>query len=234
MSHPTQRDGTARMLTVLITTYNGRRRCRRCSTRTAVWSRRRAAGSSSSSTTTAPTRPRRSSSRSAFGLPLQILHQARRGQNAARNTGSRTSRAISSCSSDDDAVPSPQWLSVAAYRRRRAARHHDLRGAHPAALAVAAAALAPRLGAAQPDVRRPAAGGGGPVPARPGVRPERDAPPERLRRRPPLRRDYRPQGARLSDGAPRRRFLIRLGEEGACALALRGRRRATTSCASSR
>jgi glycosyltransferase involved in cell wall biosynthesis len=44
-------------------------------------------------------------------LPLHILHQRRRGQNAARNTGLPHVEGDLAVLSDDDAVPSPRWLA---------------------------------------------------------------------------------------------------------------------------
>jgi L-malate glycosyltransferase len=44
-------------------------------------------------------------------LPLGILHQTRRGQNAARNTGLPHLEGDLAVLSDDDTVPSPEWLT---------------------------------------------------------------------------------------------------------------------------
>jgi len=45
-------------------------------------------------------------------LPLQVLHQVQRGQNAARNTGLPHLDGDLAVFSDDDTVPSPEWLTA--------------------------------------------------------------------------------------------------------------------------
>jgi hypothetical protein len=153
-------------------------------------------------------------------LPLQVLHQVQRGQNAARNTGlphldgdlasSATTTRSRRRNGSRRSAPPPTRTAISPSSPGRSS-----------ALVVAATALAPRLGAAQPDVCGPAADGGGSRAGAARVRSERDSAAKRLRRRPPLRRDHRPQGSGLSHGG-RDRIPDSPGRGGRTGLALRG------------